>query len=222
MKGLVLKDLYCVRLQIFLSVLIMLFPYILFTIGMSPENTALPPEVQQMVLIFFYGALNYTCICLFSSFMLNTLDADVNSGWSRILRTFPVSGNKVVSAKLCATGIILIILTVLSLIFNIIGIFAYSLPVEPMLTIPVCMALLEATVLFPIFPIAMKHGTKFMTAAYILSEILVLAAAVVIIVIMLNNKDFILLRYIFYIGAPLTAGISAVISSRSGKRVFFQ
>lgn len=221
MKGLILKDLYCVRLQIFLSVLIMLFPYILFTIGMSPENSALPPEVQQVFLIFFYGALNYTCICLFSSFLLNTLDADVNCGWSRILRTFPVPGDKVVSAKLCATGIVLIILTAISLVFNIIGIFVYSLPVEPMITIPVCMALIEAAVLFPIFPVAMKHGTRFMTAAYIFSELLGVAVSVALIVTALNSKDFApLLRCIFYIGSPVAAGLSAVLSSRSGKRLY--
>lgn len=220
MKGLILKDLYCVRLQIILSILIMLIPYTLFTLGMSLDKTAMPPEYLQIILLFLYGILNYTCICLFSSFLLNTLDADVNRGWSRILRTFPVSGKAVVSSKLCATGIILAILTMLSVIFNIIGIFVYSLPVEPMLTIPICMALLEAAVLCPVFPTAMKHGTKFMTAAYILSEILILAVAVFLIVLALNSKNFApLLRCIFYVGSPIAAGLSAGMSSLSGKQL---
>ena len=83
MKGLVLKDLYSVRLQIFLSVLTMILPNIAFTFLIGEEGVGLG-EAETVCMVFFFGLLNYINICLFSSFMLNTLDSDVNCGWGAV------------------------------------------------------------------------------------------------------------------------------------------
>lgn len=218
MKGLVLKDLYSVRLQIFLSVLTMILPNIAFTFLIGEEGVGLG-EAETVFMVFFFGSLNYINICLFSSFMLNTLDSDVNCGWSRIVRTFPVSGNTMVMAKFAATGLVLAILTGISLIFNIVGSFVNSLPLEPLIAIPVCIGFLQAAVLFPIFPFAMAHGTKCTSALYIVVEILMVSlAAFGIINIMKLENWGIILRCVFYAGSVILAAVSAVISAASGKK----
>lgn len=119
MKGLILKDIYCVKFQITLAMLIMLVPYTLSCFALyDSEFTGIQP---QFLIMGLFCIANYLCISLFSSFVLNTMDADLKSGWSRIVQTFPVSRSAIIMAKFTATCIIIGILTAYSLTFNIIG-----------------------------------------------------------------------------------------------------
>ncbi len=218
MKGLILKDIYCVKFQITLAMLIMLVPYTLSCFMLhDSEFTGSQP---QFLIMGLFCIANYLCISLFSSFVLNTMDADLKSGWSRIVRTFPVSRSAIIMAKFTATCIIIGILTAYSLAFNIIGLILTPLPAEPMITIPLCMGILQACLLFPVFPLAMRFGTKVSNALYIAAEIIMVIAVVVVLTTALDCRDTEnVLRLVFYAGAPVLAAVSGAVSVLCGKRI---
>lgn len=218
MKGLILKDLYTVRFQVIAGAVLMFLPNIMFLLSGSLDNSILDPDSQEIFSLVMYGILNFINICLFSSFVLNTLDADVNSGWAKIQRTFPVSDNQIIGAKLTATYIIVGILTLVSLAFNLAGALLYGLNMEIILIMPICIGLFQVLTLSPLFPLAMRIGTRFAGALYIITEIVMLALAVLLLVYT-AKADFggILLRVVFYGGIPVLAVVSAVLSYHSGK-----
>ncbi len=217
MKGLIIKDIYSVRFQVIMAVLIMLPPNLMALLIGSDD---LAQDYRQVMVIFMYGVLNLVNICLFSSFVLNTVSSDVNSGWSKIVRTFPVSQRTIVGAKLTSSCIIIGLLVLISMAINTTGIITLSAPAEPMLAMPLCMGLLEAAILCPVFPTAMKHGTKISTVLYILAEVLTIGISTAVIATALSSEhSAAVLRAVFYVGTPLIAAGSAVLSLRSAGKL---
>ncbi len=218
MKGLILKDLYTVRFQIIAGLLLMLFPNgIMFLSGggMGTEQN----EVTDIMSVLVFGLMNFTNICLFSSFVLNTLSEDVNSGWAKLQRTFPVSGSEIVGAKLAASGVIVGLLTVMSLVFNLAAALVFGLDMELMLMIPLCIGFYQMLVLAPLFPLAMRIGVKCTETIYIMAEVLVLGIVVFLLVKGLDSDvDGVLMRIMFYCGLPLLAAGSGVLSFACGKK----
>lgn len=218
MKGLILKDLYTVRFQIIAGLLLMLLPNgIMFLSGggMGTEQN----EVTDIMSVLVFGLMNFTNICLFSSFVLNTLSEDVNSGWAKLQRTFPVSGSEIVGAKLSASGVIVGLLTVMSLVFNLAAALIFGLDKELMLMIPLCIGFYQMIVLAPLFPLAMRIGVKCTEAIYIMTEVLVLGFVVFLLVKGLDSDvDGVLMRIMFYCGLPLLAAGSGVLSFACGKK----
>ncbi len=218
MKGLILKDLYTVRFQIIAGLLLMLLPNgIMFLSGggMGTEQN----EVTDIMSVLVFGLMNFTNICLFSSFVLNTLSEDVNSGWAKLQRTFPVSGSEIVGAKLAASGVIVGLLTVMSLVFNLAAALVFGLDMELMLMIPLCIGFYQMIVLAPLFPLAMRIGVKCTEAIYIMTEVLVLGIVVFLLVKGLDSDvDSVLMRIMFYCGLPLLAAGSGVLSFACGKK----
>lgn len=217
MKGLILKDIYSVRFQILLALGIMLLPNIASVFIDFLGGSAITSDAQIIMVLFFYGMLDYICISLLSSFVLNTIGDDVNSGWSRIVRTFPVRGSEIVRAKITATGIIVGILTAVSLVFNVLRGIMQGVPMEPVVTMPLCMGLLQIALLSPVFPLAMRLGTKATTVLYVIMLLLMTAGSAVLIVASLSAGTAIL-RVVFYCGSPIAAVGSAALSSRFGNR----
>ncbi len=218
MKGLILKDLYTVRFQIIAGLLLMLLPNgIMFLSGggMGTEQN----EVTDIMSVLVFGLMNFTNICLFSSFVLNTLSEDVNSGWAKLQRTFPVSGSEIVGAKLAASGVIVGLLTVMSLVFNLAAALVFGLDMELMLMVPLCIGFYQMIVLAPLFPLAMRIGVKCTEAIYIMTEVLVLGFVVFLLVKGLDSDiDSVLMRIMFYCGLPLLAAGSGVLSFACGKK----
>lgn len=218
MKGLILKDLYTVRFQMIAGFLFILLPNILsLLIGDELAIGSMGIE-SNIILITFYGLINFANICLFSSFILNTLGSDVNSGWVNIQRTYPISGSVIIGAKLAASGIIVGGLTLISLGFNILSALLFRLDMELMISIPLCVGVYQMIVLAPLFPIAMKIGAKYTSLLYTVTEVAVLVLLIWLLITVVNNgADMRLLRTLFYCGLPLLAVASCGLSYIFGK-----
>lgn len=218
MKGLVLKDLFGVRFQMLGALVLMLFPSLMLMLaggGMAVDESAGMTEIAVLV----YGIVNYVSITLCSSFLVNTLGFDERSGWSKIQRTMPLSGGKIIGAKFLSMGLVLAALTSLSLIINVINALLFKIPLEPMITMPLCMCMVQAIALSPTFTLGYRFGAKTTSAAYI-GFMVLLAAAMIAVVFMLFMGDIGItaLRIISYAGLPaLTAAVVAV-SWVTGKR----
>ncbi len=218
MKGLVLKDLYGVRFQIFGALAIMLLPTAMLMLmggGMAVEEAIPPVEIS----VFVYGFANYISITLCSSFMVNTLGYDERSGWSKMQRTMPLTGGKIVGAKFSAMGVVLGLLTLMSLVMNAVLAVIFGIPLEPMLALPLCMCMVQAIALLPTFTLGYCFGAKSTTAVYI-GFMVLLAAAMIWLTFMIFMGDIgtAALRIICYAGLPaLTAAVVAA-SWVMGKR----
>lgn len=220
MKGLILKDIYTVRFQLIVSLLIMLIPNLADSI-LAADSISDSGDIGLIPVIFLFGAANFICISLFSSFILNTLNDDVNSGWCKIVRTMPVSSGQAVAAKFAASAVVVGITTAVSLIFNIVGIIVQGLPAEPLIMLPVCLAVLQTAVLSPVFPLAMKLGTRSTSLIYMFTLVILLSGAVTALYLaLISGNSLVLLRVIFYGGLPVLAAVSVILSYRAGIRLF--
>ncbi len=219
MKGLILKDLYIIRFQIIAGMLLMLLPNVAMMMIFGASNTDAGDPAADPLTAMIFGMMNFVNICLFSSFVLNTLKDDIDSGWAKIERTFPVRGSKIVGAKLISSGLVVLLLTLFSLFFNVLAGVIHDLNIELMITIPVCIGIFQMMVLAPLFPLALRIGVKFTEALYLTVEIVVIVFAVLLLNKMLETGvNAVLLRIIFYGGLPLLAAASCVISYLCGKR----
>lgn len=219
MKGLILKDIYTVRFQLIISVVLMLIPDL--TVSLAADSLSGEGGIEQMMSIFLFGVANLICICLFSSFILNTLNDDVNSGWGKLVRTMPVTSGKVIGAKFAASAVVVGITTIISLIFNIVGIIVQKLPAEPLIMLPVCLAVFQMAVLCPVFPLAMKLGTSSTTLIYVCTLVILLSVAIAGLCFSLaSGNSLVLLKVIFYGGLPVLAAGSMILSYHAGLKVF--
>lgn len=205
MKGLILKDLYGVKFQIIGAFLLMLLPIVITVFG---ERTGFTESIELMP----NGLLNYVVITTCSSFLLNTLDFDERSGWSKMQRGMPLSGGKIIGAKFCIMGLVLAALTLIFLAANVIGVFVHGLPIEPAVTMPLCLCMVQTMALSPTFALGYRLGSKATTAAYIGIEAVL--AALMILLLFLIFGGYIggtAIRIICYAVLPaLTAAVVAV------------
>ncbi len=210
MKGLVLKDLYSIRHQIIISMFLLLLPNLILMFmggGMFVYAGAF-----NFAGIVMYGIVGYCSIMLLTSFTMNTLEADTNSGWTKYQRTMPVTGGQIIGGKLLATVIVVAIMAGITLIFNLIAVIIFEMPPEPMIAMPLCFACMQITALSPSFPLSMKIGSKFTTAIYLGFEIIV-AILMIVFAFGAFGGDFspLTIRLCLYGGLPLlTAGVLAL------------
>jgi hypothetical protein len=208
-------------MQLLLAVLLMLFPNIAFMLaGFSSDMLSGDTTENMLLSVFIYGMLNYCTIVVLTSFVLNTLDSDINSGWAKMERTMPVSGGQIIGGKLLATLAVIGIMTLISLVFNVISIFLYGLNVEIMIAMPICFGLMQVVTLSPSFPIAMKIGAKFVTAIYI-GILIVVTAALVVLVFAAFSGDIsaAVLRAACYGVLPLASAAAFFLSYKAGEKV---
>lgn len=219
MKGLVLKDLYGVRFQIFGAMAIMLLPMLMFMLaggGMAvDEETNDPAKIS----VLMCGMLNYISITLCSSFLVNTLGFDERSGWTKMQRAMPITGGRIIGAKFIGMGLVLAMLTVLSIAVNVTGALLFKIPLEPMITMPLCMCMVQTIALSPTFALGYKFGAKSTTAAYI-GFMVLLAAAIIAVVFMFFMGDIgaAALRIIAYAGLPVLTAAAVAASWVTGKK----
>ena len=222
MKGLILKDLYEIRFQLICGGLLMLLPYVILSVignDITVGDSQMSSELSKMMIVVMFGMLNFICIAVFSSMLLNTVGSDLACGWSKYQRTMPVSNERIIGAKLSATALVVAGLVMISLVFNIIGIFSYGLNAEVMLAIPVICGLLQITALSPVFPVSAKIGYKSANGIYIGFELIVIIGAVVVMFMAFSNDvSPVVLRLIFYVALPAVTLLSVFASYKAGKR----
>ncbi len=215
MKGLILKDIYSIRGQLVMAMLIMLLPNAVMWLmggGMSIDS-------QSGAAIIVYGLMNYISIVIFTSFSLNTLSYDINSGWVKMERTCPVSGGSIIMGKLIVTLIVIGVITAVSLLFNLISVPLFGMDTEFMITIPLCCACLQVIALSPSFPLAMKIGAGYTEAIYLgLEIILACGLAAFAFAAFGGNMPAALIRVLVYAGLPVLAAVAFVLSYQTGKK----
>ncbi|MDE7362811.1 MAG: ABC-2 transporter permease [Oscillospiraceae bacterium] len=212
MKGLILKDFYGVKFQITCAFLIMMLPNVITLFGAGTGVT----EGMALMLI---GLLNYAVITNCSSFLLNTLDFDERSGWSKMQRGMPLSGGKIIGAKFLTMGLVLAVLTLIFLAANVVCVFVHGLPIEPAVALPFCLCMVQTMALSPSFALGYRFGSKATTAAYIGIEI-VLAAAMIwlLFLIFCGDVGVTALRVICYAGLPALTAAVVTVSWVTGKK----
>lgn len=218
MKGLILKDIYSVRLQMVGGVALLLLPNLLMFIA---GNNIPLDDFNGLVGAIIYGVMNYITITLSSSFLLNTLELDEKSGWAKMQRTMPVTDGQIIMAKLLAMGEVLGILTGLSLFFNIFGTILFKVNAESLIALPIAMSLMQTIIMSVCFVFGYRFGSKITIIVYIGVELVVLAGAIMILVGFINkNISTAALRGIAYGGLPaLTAAVIAVCHNAGKKAV---
>lgn len=213
MKGLVLKDIYNVRFQIIVGLAIMLYPNLMLMLAGSTGNTS--NDMSPVV----YGLVNYISITVCSSFMLNTISDDYRTGWAKVQRTMPVSAKQIVGAKMLATALIIGFLTVVSLIFNIIGAIAFDLELEPLITMPFVFALLQMITLSVAVVLGFRSKARFITPIYIGMVVLIAAAVVVLLFGVIEKVISIeMLRIIAYAAIPTASAATVTVCCKNGRK----
>lgn len=215
MKGLILKDIYNVRIQIVLGmVLIILLYIVIWLLKFSFSNE----EIEGLMGVLDYGLINYLTITVCSTFLLNTLSDDIKSGWAKIQLTMPVSDREIIGGKLAATGVIVVALMLFSLIFNIIGIAVYTLPAEPMTMMPIILALLQMAVLSAVMVIGYRMQGKVMAVYLVIMLITAGIMALPVISFLTYKISGFAMRLIFYAIIPLLSLTVIILSFVFGKK----
>lgn len=218
MKGLILKDIYSVRFQIFGGIALMLLPNLMLML-MGGGYFVGAETADARLSIFVYGLMNYITVALCSSFMINTLDFDEKSGWVKMQRAMPVTGGQIIAGKLLAMGAVLGILTGMSLIGNVFGAVVFEISAEPLITMPFIMALLQAAVLSVCFMQGYRFGSRSTLIIYIAAEIVIAAGAVLVLVgLIQENISLTALRIIAYAGVPALTAALMFLSCKFGKK----
>lgn len=219
MKGLVLKDIYSVKFQMLGGIAIMLLPNIMLMISGGDMSGDEADVLNDFLSVMIYGIMNYISVTICSSFLLNTLEFDEKSGWAKMQRAMPVTGEQIIGGKFIAMAIVLGILTVLSLICNITGVIFFKQPAEPLIAMPFIAALLQTITLSLCFMAGYHFGSKITTLMYILTEIVVVAGLSFLIIGMVNESiSGTALRIIAYAAIPVLTAAVTVFSFISGKK----
>lgn len=215
MKGLILKDVYGCRFQIAGGFAVMLYPMLLTLIGGGP---AVVGDMGPLNVVL-YGMINYMSIVVSSSFFLNTLNYDEASSWNKMQRVMPLTGRQIVGGKFLAAGAIVGLLTLISLAFNAVSAALFNMPAEPMLTMPLCIALSELMTLLPSIVLGYRFGAKSVTWIYFVI-LIVIAAGIIALTLAFFTGDITpnALRIIAYAGVPALTAAVAAASWIGGKR----
>ena len=160
--------------------------------------------------------LNYCTIVLFSSFHINTLESDEKSGWAKLQRTMPLSGNTIVGSKLIGTAIVVGIFTLYCIIVNVVTSLGNDASMETAVMIPICVGLFQFAILSPVFPLSLKFGSKYANTIYLTIEIIM---AIVLIAGTFIYIDEVMNNSLLYIVCPVVAAVSAFLSALSGKKL---
>ena len=219
MKGLILKDLYGVRTTLLLSIALMLFPSAAIAVTGGNIGDSEPGAMTELTAVIVYGMMNYMSVTLFSGFIMNTVSEDEATGWAKVQRVMPVSGGQIMCGKLIAMGLVVGILTGLTLLFNISSIIFYALPTEPMLAVPFVVALMQVITLSLCLMLGYRVSTKIMTPMFLIIEVIIAAGAIFIVYLMISGKiPMTAVRIVIYAVIPVLAAAAVAISYTLGKK----
>jgi len=217
LKGLILKDLYSIKLQIILSAALCLFPsFVLFCMTLGYANGD-GKEGGEWFVTLGFALVNFCTIALCSSFCINTVCEDVRCGWTDIARTMPLSVKKICAGKILSSFVVVIILTLVTSVPNIFALIMGVGNAEVIIAAPLCSMLLQMAIMCPVFPFALRFGGNKASPFYICLLIAVVAVLAAGFMFSFKNGAFVLLRVIFYAGVPVLAAAS-VFGSLMGSR----
>ena len=220
MKGLILKDLYTIRLQIIVGSIICLYPAVLFHLGLANMIGDMGRVHDEPLLSFITLLISYCFIVPFSSFLLNTMKSDYESGWLKIQRTMPLNAGEAIGSKLLCTGIIIGFFTLFALIVNVILLIREPrvFITEVVIAGPICIGLLQIIAIAPCFPLGMKLGVKKTEGLYL--AFVILTGIILVIfgfVAFSNDISTTAVRIICYGVLPAVATLVTFISYKAGK-----
>lgn len=222
LKGLILKDIYSVKFQIFASILLFLFPNFLlfcFTIRYS-EGTGEPGPEWFLTLI--YAVISFSSIIIGSSFFINTVSEDVSCGWCKIAGTMPLTVRMICGSKILSSFFILALLTFLSLLMSLFGVFMGVGNAEILIAAPICTMFLQMTALSPVFPFALRFGSKTATPFYLCFLIVIAAILAAAAIASVKCGVWEALRTVFYGGIPAATVLSVFLSLRLSKKMLIK
>lgn len=220
MKGLILKDLYTIKTQIIVGAIICLYPAVMFHLGLANMTADMGNPNGEPLLSFIVLLISYVFIVPFSSFLLNTMKSDYESGWLKIQRTMPVNAGETIGSKLLCTGIVIGIFTLFALIVNVILLIREPevFITEVVIAGPICIGLLQVITIAPCFPLGMKIGVKKTDGLYLTFVIL---TAIILVIFgfaaFSNDIPVPTIRIICYGVLPAAAVLVTFISYKAGK-----
>ncbi len=220
MKGLILKDLYTIKTQIIVGSIICLYPAVLFHLGLANMTAEMGNPNGEPLLSFITLLISYCFIVPFSSFLLNTMKSDYESGWLKIQRTMPLNAGEAIGSKLVCTGIVIGFFTLFALIVNVILLIREpdTFITEVVIAGPICIGLLQVIAIAPCFPLGMKIGVKKTDGLY-LTFVILTAIILVIFGFAAFSNEFsaATVRIICYGVLPVIAALVTFISYKAGK-----
>ena len=220
MKGLILKDVYTIKTQIIVGAIICLYPAVLFHLGLANMTAEMGNPNGEPLLSFITLLISYCFIVPFSSFLLNTVKSDYESGWLKIQRTMPLNAGEAIGSKLVCTGIVIGCFTLFALIVNVILIIREpeTFITEVVIAGPICIGLLQIIAVAPCFPLGMKIGVKKTDGLYLTFVILTAIILVIFGFAAFSNEIPVpTIRIICYGILPAAAALVTFISYKAGK-----
>lgn len=220
MKGLILKDLYTIKTQIIVGAIICLYPAVLFHLGLANMTADMGNPNGEPLLSFITLLISYCFIVPFSSFLLNTMKSDYESGWLKIQRTMPLNAGEAIGSKLVCTGIVIGCFTLFALIVNVILIIREpeTFITEVVIAGPICIGLLQIIAIAPCFPLGVKIGVKKTDGLYLTFVILTAIILVIFGFAAFSNEIPVpTIRIICYGILPAAAALVTFISYKAGK-----
>ena len=220
MKGLILKDLYTIKTQIIVGAIICLYPAVLFHLGLANMTAEMGNPNGEPLLSFITLLISYCFIVPFSSFLLNTMKSDYESGWLKIQRTMPLNAGEAIGSKLVCTGIVIGCFALLALIVNVIVLIREpeAFIAEILIAGPICIGLLQVIAIAPCFPLGMKIGVKKTDGLYLTFVILTAIILVIFGFAAFSNEiSSAVIRIICYGVLPTAAALVTFISYKAGK-----
>ncbi len=220
MRGLILKDIYCVRLIVILSLLLALLPNLLFLFmggGMMVDFLGTPDEIYAYLPI---GMINFITIACFGTISLNTIKYDDETGWNKYQLTMPVSSDRIILSKQISCVAIVLILVLCCYVPNVFSIVVFGADAEIMLAMPLIFGMLEMICVLAALPISLRYGTK--TADIIVVVYILLMAAILILVMgaaMSAGVSGTVIRLVLYVGLPLLTAAVGYFSNRSARKL---
>ena len=220
MKGLILKDLYTIKTQIIVGAIICLYPAVFFHLGLANMTAEMGNPNGEPLLSFIVLLISYVFIVPFSSFLLNTMKSDYESGWLKIQRTMPVNAGETIGSKLICTGIVIGIFSLFALIVNVILLIREPevFITEVVIAGPICIGFLQVIAIAPCFPLGMKIGVKKTDGLYLTFVIL---TAIILVIFgfaaFSNELSTATIRIICYGVLPAAAALVTFISYKAGK-----
>ena len=215
MKGLILKEIYCVRFQTLLGLAITAIPSVMMLL-LGDITGEIPSGAEGAAIIATIPVVlsNFMMILLSSSFMLNTLNDDKISGWAKLQLTLPVTRKQIIDTKFIASLVIIGFLMLICLVLNLTAALLYNYPLEICIAAPFVFGFTEMMVLFPAFPMSMKLSAAMNTVVYITLEVIVMGLLTAIAFCALDAVvPMWFIRVLFY-GIIPALGIAVMLISR--------
>ena len=220
MRGLILKDIYCVRIIVILSLLLALLPNLMFLFmggGMTVEYLGTPNEIFAYLPI---GLINFITIGCFGTISLNTIKYDDETGWNKYQLTLPISADRIILSKQISCVAVVLMLTLCCYVPNVFSMVIFGADAEIMLTMPLIFGMLEMICVLAALPLSLRYGTK--TADMIVIVYILLLGAALILgmgAAISAGVSSVIIRLVLYIALPLLTAVVGYLTNRSARKL---